>query len=520
MIISLTLISMVSGVQVVDAAVTSAHPWMTHQADQQRTGFIQSPAPNSNQTYWKLETGGPITSSPVVAAGIVFLNSADGYLYAVNATSGSKVWASWVGTSASSPTLTQNRVFVASSETVFAFDMTTGVCVWNHTLGEETSKGAPLAVGSRLFVGGSSTVFAFNEAYGVELYYEDIPHINEIQRLLYTDGLVVAIAVRNQSGFGLNGFEAVNTIGRFWMSLEPTGKDRYSSFLFDESAKFFAVVVGAEGNSSAFGVTQMGMMMWEHQIEGVTQAFPAYAYNTTYIPTNKYVYALNATDGSVQWSHPTTGAHSASSPAVADGKLYFGLDDNYVYALDASNGTLIWSYKTDGPVQSSPAISDGLLFVGSNDGNLYAIGYPKIQTFNAGTWDDTVYEVTVESDVAVSDLGFNVVLKQINFKIAGSSEAGSCKVTFPTNLLKGSYSVIADENQLLNFEEQTNATDTVLSLNFPRGISSVRIEGTNAIPEFSWWMPELVALGMLTGVLIMQKKRALQRNSELWRESQ
>ena len=200
--------------------------------------------------------------------------------------------------------------------------------------------------------------------------------MNGIQRLIYTDGLVVAVSSLNQSGFNLHGFEAVNTIGRFWMSLEPTGKDRYSSFLKDESAKVFCVATGAEGNSSAFGVTSMGMMMWEHQIRGATEAYPAFAYNTTYIPTNENVYALNATDGSVQWRRSTNGAASSSSPAVADGKVYFGLDDGYIYSLDAFNGSLIWSYMTGGPVRSSPAISDGLLFVGSIDGFLYAIGQP------------------------------------------------------------------------------------------------------------------------------------------------
>ena len=63
---------------------------------------------------------------------------------------------------------------------------------------------------------------------------------------------------------------------------------------------------------------------------------------------------------------------------MADGKVYFGLDNGYVYALDAYTGSLIWDCRTVGAVQSSPAISNGLLFVGSNDGYLYAIGQQSI----------------------------------------------------------------------------------------------------------------------------------------------
>ena len=98
-----------SSVNLAESAVTNSYVWTTLQADAQRTGFTESPAPNSNQTFWKFQTGGPITSSPAVAAGMVFVGSADGYLYAVNATTGTKMWASWVGTDINSPTLANDK---------------------------------------------------------------------------------------------------------------------------------------------------------------------------------------------------------------------------------------------------------------------------------------------------------------------------------------------------------------------------------------------------------------------------
>ena len=110
-------------------------------------------------------------SSPVVAAGMVFVGSADGYLYAVNATTGTRMWASWVGTDINSPTLAHDKVFITSTfGTLFAFDMYSGEGVWNQSIGEEAGFGAPLVVGSRVFVSGNSTVFAYNEAVGARLY--------------------------------------------------------------------------------------------------------------------------------------------------------------------------------------------------------------------------------------------------------------------------------------------------------------------------------------------------------------
>jgi outer membrane protein assembly factor BamB len=64
----------------------------------------------------------------------------------------------------------------------------------------------------------------------------------------------------------------------------------------------------------------------------------------------------------------------ASSPAVANGVVYVGSDDNNLYALNATTGAKLWSYTTGGYVDSSPSVVKGVVYVGSDDGNVYAIG--------------------------------------------------------------------------------------------------------------------------------------------------
>ena len=54
-----------------------------------------------------------------------------------------------------------------------------------------------------------------------------------------------------------------------------------------------------------------------------------------------------------------------SSPAVANGVVYVGSDDDNVYALNASTGAKLWSYTTGGYVDSSPAVANGVVYVGS-----------------------------------------------------------------------------------------------------------------------------------------------------------
>lgn len=74
------------------------------------------------------------------------------------------------------------------------------------------------------------------------------------------------------------------------------------------------------------------------------------------------------------WNFTTLGlAFSTSSPAVVNGKVYVGSDDNRIYALDQNTGAHIWNYTTGGDVHSSPAVADGRVFVGNKVGYLYAL---------------------------------------------------------------------------------------------------------------------------------------------------
>jgi outer membrane protein assembly factor BamB len=62
-----------------------------------------------------------------------------------------------------------------------------------------------------------------------------------------------------------------------------------------------------------------------------------------------------------------------SSPAVVDGRVYYGSGDGHVYAVDAATGLLQWKFATGDVVHASPAVVGGVVYVGSWDGNFYAI---------------------------------------------------------------------------------------------------------------------------------------------------
>ena len=82
----------------------------------------------------------------------------------------------------------------------------------------------------------------------------------------------------------------------------------------------------------------------------------------------KAVYAL---DG-IRFTFKTQAA-IRSTPALADGVLYFGSGDGNFYAIDAGSGAERWHFNTGGAVNSSPAIADKQVYFSSRDGYLYAL---------------------------------------------------------------------------------------------------------------------------------------------------
>ncbi len=86
--------------------------------------------------------------------------------------------------------------------------------------------------------------------------------------------------------------------------------------------------------------------------------------------TTDRLYALDADDGSEQWSTETATIYSG--PTVVDGTVYVGTADKLV-AVDASDAEEQWTWDDYGVLEdrsaiSEPTVSDGLLYVSLREG--------------------------------------------------------------------------------------------------------------------------------------------------------
>lgn len=107
------------------------------------------------------------------------------------------------------------------------------------------------------------------------------------------------------------------------------------------------------------------------------------------------VYCVNSENGKEIWNTSIDSDIQASSPAVADGKLYVVSANNRIYCLDADNGIEIWNFTTDHYIYTtSPKVHDGKVYISDewevycidgNNGTLYWKKYVGPQPPNTAT---------------------------------------------------------------------------------------------------------------------------------------
>ena len=251
-------------------------------------------------------------------------NSTENVLNVSNVAGLQLLWSAAIDAGQSSPAVASGLVYVGSDDSkLYAFNAATGHLVWTAATGGIVGS-SPAVANGVVYVGSFDyKVYAFDAATGRQI----------------------------------------------WSAL--TGLDVFSSPTVANGAVY---VGSADGNFYAFNAAT-GQQIWSASPDAGTDyqinSSPALAKGLVYVAADK-LYAFNAATGQEVWSAAAGGASSGSSPAVENGVVYLGSQDNNLYALSAATGLQIWSAPTGGAIFSSPAVADGVVYVGSGDNSLYA----------------------------------------------------------------------------------------------------------------------------------------------------
>jgi len=298
---------------------------------------------------WRVQTGGPVRSSPTIADGVVFIGSSDGQVYALDERDGSERWRTDAGSAVTStPAVARGTVVVA------AFG--------GHWLGLDVRSGA---VRWRLNA-------------GAEL---PLPWGHESGDKWLSSPTIVAGQVLLGGGDGVLRSADLAT-GRVRWTARTAGRIRSSPAIANGT-----VVTGdADGVVYAFDLAS-GAPRWTYETYGHTlgsdtfgydrrtiQSSPAILDGVVYVGARDgFVYALDLATGALRWKYDHNISWINTSPAVESGRVYAGSSDRrFAQALDAATGREIWRDTTDNIVWSSPSISGSYLFFADGIGRLTA----------------------------------------------------------------------------------------------------------------------------------------------------
>jgi outer membrane protein assembly factor BamB len=264
---------------------------------------------------WRAQTSGAVRSSPIVVDNMVLVGSCDGNFYDFDAATGKERWHFSASSAiSSSAAVSDGQVFFSDyGGSFYAVSLSDGELVWKTRFGKDL----PLSWES-----------------------DSGPHPDRFNG----DFLLSSAAVANDT-----------------------------------------VVVGAgDGNVYAF-VASSGHEKWRFQTGGRVRSSPAIDGHSVYIGSfDGTIYSLDLDSGREVWRYDTEGKklNSAdfgfdrksilSSPAVVDGNVYIGSRDGFLYALDASKGTLKWRFDHQMSwAISSPAVQNSAVFESSSDGHFF-----------------------------------------------------------------------------------------------------------------------------------------------------
>lgn len=131
-------------------------------------------------------------------------------------------------------------------------------------------------------------------------------------------------------------------------------------------------------SNSAEKITLPIALNWEYTANKFDNnpASPVVSGSTCFFASGDRVYAIDLETGNLKWKYPADqplGGQVRGTPAIYDGKVYFGSGDGNLYCVDGDTGTFQWAYQTRGSVRCPPVILNGKVYFGSDDNSIYAV---------------------------------------------------------------------------------------------------------------------------------------------------
>lgn len=360
--------------------------WSMFRHDSAHSAAGQS-GPENLSLVWKFKTGGAVVSSPSIADGIAYFGSQDKNIYAVDARTSSLIWKFPTGDSIeSSPAVSNGRVYTGTDDGyIYCIDAYTGILIWKTFVCSDDHspnfgstvilQSSPIVVENRVYTGAlDNKTYAIDAGTGAIIWaYQTQGYITS--SIAVADGSVYIISQEPSAG-ALYKLGAHNgqLIWKMDIPYQPTvygGTDMHASPTFANGLVFVA-----SNTIAYYGINATnGAIQWTYKDESAQEFIvcsPVYNDGKVFFVDKFSIVCVNATSGHLIWS-TFTGDELYLSPTYADDKLYVVTDERHVYVLNATDGNNLGNFTTISNSWSSPAIYEGRVYFGNNDWSVYCL---------------------------------------------------------------------------------------------------------------------------------------------------
>ncbi|EKX43059.1 hypothetical protein GUITHDRAFT_140903 [Guillardia theta CCMP2712] len=327
--------------------------------------------PKVGSEVWRNTTGGNIEHAPAVSADgtRVYVVSDDRQVYSLDAATGIKGWSYQSQQQFSTSPATSradNKVYVASGQSLHALDAITGAQVWVRSLQTPVSSRVVVSTSGRsVFVGTSDgVVLALNPSNGVTLWSAAAAREDPVPFLLAlsTDGSRLFVGYSDSTLRALNASTG-SVLWRFKMqgtfaSWPAVSADGSRVFMCSQS----------EGVMAINTLTGYLLWQWKHAATSFLLADDPGAGRLYVGIESGMLLALDSSDGSEAWGSRQLLSAMSSLAVSADASLVFvGTASNEIHSFSALNGASVWKYTTAekalGPISLALDPSSSYLFV-------------------------------------------------------------------------------------------------------------------------------------------------------------
>lgn len=343
---------------------TASGDWPMYRANPGRSGTTSGSGPDGQPVItWTYHADGSAARSPAVVGGVVYSQTGDGMVTALDASTGQVLWQNGeTGTFENTPAIAGDTLYLTlPSGNLAALATKTGVEKWRfgQALAPECM---PVVLDGVVYMGSDDgKVYAVDAATGEERWQSTIS--GPVWRSLAVGGGMIYAGTSN---------------GRLDALDLATGEARWQ-FAGDDDAQSIGTPTFADGvvyvnyAGSMYALdSATGEQHWSKSFEGSRPATVANGMIFTG-GLDGTVYAIDAATGEDRWTFATKDEIQAA-PVYMDGVLYVAGFDRILYALDAATGSELWSIDLDGAVVFGPSIAGGMIFVGTDAGTLFALG--------------------------------------------------------------------------------------------------------------------------------------------------